>query len=242
MPIPSGASYYGEFVTSNPSTGSAQNADSLPVATATHNGADDATFTLTVTNLATGRYKITGTVPGGYSSGDYVQISVAATVNTIAGVAVIDNFTIGALALTAAQIATGIFQDTTAGDFTVPGSIGKSLFTSGFSPGAANGLAVVGSNMGTVLGIAGVTFPPNFNLLSISGSGSIVVGAYASGLDPATLVLDVSGGAHNTAGTIGALINASGMQGDPNAAAVPGAYAVGTVGYRIGHSIAGLGF
>jgi hypothetical protein len=242
MPVPAGSNYYGEFVTSNPSTGAAQNADSLPVATATHNGADDGTFMLTVANLATGRYKVTGTVPGGYSAGDYVQISIAATVNSVAGVAVIDNFTIGALALTAAQIATGIFQDTTAGDFTVPGSIGKSLFTSGFSPGAANGLAIVGSNMGTVLGIAGVTFPTNFGALSISGAGSIVVGAYTSGLDPATMVLDVSGGSHNTAGTIGALINTAGMAGDPMAAPTPGSYAPGTAGYRIGHSIAGLGF
>ena len=57
--------------------------------------------------------------------------------------------------LTAAQIATGVFQDTTAGDFTVSGSIGKSLFTSGNAPGAASGLALVGSNMGTVSSVTG---------------------------------------------------------------------------------------
>jgi hypothetical protein len=38
---------------------------------------------------------------------------------------------------TVAAIATGVWQDTTAGDFTVAGSIGKSLFTSGAVPGAA---------------------------------------------------------------------------------------------------------
>lgn len=61
--------------------------------------------------------------------------------------------------LTAAQIATGVWQDTTAGDFTTAGSIGKSLFTSGNAPGASSGLALVGSNMGSVtaIGAGGIT-------------------------------------------------------------------------------------
>jgi hypothetical protein len=50
---------------------------------------------------------------------------------------------------TTAAIATGVWQDATAGDFTTAGSIGKSLFTSGNAPGAASGIAIVGSNMGT---------------------------------------------------------------------------------------------
>jgi hypothetical protein len=87
-----GGNYYAEFTTANPTTGAAQDADSLPVATATHNGTDDATFTLTVTHMDTGRYKVTGTVPGGYAAGDYVQVSVAATVATVAGKGVIDDF------------------------------------------------------------------------------------------------------------------------------------------------------
>jgi len=48
-------------------------------------------------------------------------------------------------ALTPAAIATAVWQDTTSGDFTTTGSIGKSLFTSGNAPGAASGLALVGS-------------------------------------------------------------------------------------------------
>jgi len=87
-------SYYGEFTTQNFNTGVATDASSLPVATATQNGTDDATFTLTVTNMDTGRYKITGTIPAGYSSGDSVQISVAATVGGVSGKAVIDSFVI----------------------------------------------------------------------------------------------------------------------------------------------------
>jgi len=49
--------------------------------------------------------------------------------------------------LTPAKIATAVWQDTTSGDFTTTGSIGKSLFTSGNAPGAASGLALVGSAM-----------------------------------------------------------------------------------------------
>jgi hypothetical protein len=88
--------------------------------------------------------------------------------------------------LTAAQIATGVWQDIVAGDFTVSGSIGKSLFTSGNAPGAASGLALVGSNMGTVSSvtgnvagsvgsISGVTFPTNFGSLVISVGGLVQV-------------------------------------------------------------------
>jgi len=88
---PNGA-FYAEFSTTKPSTGAAQNADALPTVTATKNGSDDATFTLTAANLATGRYKITGTVPAGYVSGDRFQVSVAATVDTVAGNAVIGDY------------------------------------------------------------------------------------------------------------------------------------------------------
>jgi len=83
--------YYAEFTTTHPTTGAAQNADTLPVATATKNGVDDGTFALTVTNMDAGRYKLTGTVPAGYVAGDRVQITVAATVNSVAGKAVVGN-------------------------------------------------------------------------------------------------------------------------------------------------------
>ncbi len=85
-------SYFKVFTTASPTTGAATNADSLPVATANKNGTDDGTFTLTVANLDTGRYKITGTVPGGYASGDCVNVTIAATVGGIAGKAVVDTF------------------------------------------------------------------------------------------------------------------------------------------------------
>jgi hypothetical protein len=53
--------------------------------------------------------------------------------------------------LTASQAATAVWQDTTSGDFTVAGSIGKSLFTSGAVPGAAGGLFIAGTNAATTV-------------------------------------------------------------------------------------------
>lgn len=85
-------SYYAEFTTRVFSTGVGTNADSLPTATANKNGTDDGTFTLTCANIDTGRYKITGTVPAGYASGDRVVITVAATVSSVADKCVVDEF------------------------------------------------------------------------------------------------------------------------------------------------------
>lgn len=51
--------------------------------------------------------------------------------------------------LTAAAIATGVWQDATAGDFTVASSIGKSLYTGNVAPGAAGGHFIAGTNAAT---------------------------------------------------------------------------------------------
>lgn len=74
-----------QFCTQRFDTGAATNADSLPTGTVTKNGTDDGTVTVTVTNLATGRYKAAFTVPSGYAAGDVVELTIAATVNSVAG-------------------------------------------------------------------------------------------------------------------------------------------------------------
>lgn len=56
---------------------------------------------------------------------------------------------------TAAANATAVWTDATAGDFDDASSIGKSLYTSGNAPGAASGLAIVGSNMGSATSVSG---------------------------------------------------------------------------------------
>jgi hypothetical protein len=86
--------YTAQFTTQHPDTGVATDADSLPTATVTHNGTDDGAFTLTVTNMDTGRYKLTGIVPVSYAPGDIVQVTVNATLASTAATAIVDQFTI----------------------------------------------------------------------------------------------------------------------------------------------------
>jgi hypothetical protein len=137
-----GDSYYCEFSTASPSTGAAQNADSLPVATPNHNGADDGSFTLTVANVTTGRYKVTGTIPTGYAGGDVVNVSVAATVNTIAGVAIVDRQVLDRV---------GPFKINTAAGFSfrmVQSTDNKTPYTAGSVSGTRS---IVGSGQGTAV-------------------------------------------------------------------------------------------
>lgn len=81
--------------------------------------------------------------------------------------------------LTAAAIATGVWQDSTAGDFTAASSIGKSLYTSGVVPGGAGGLFIAGTNAATTVTTSfTTTFTGN-----LTGSVGSVTGLTASNLD-----------------------------------------------------------
>lgn len=85
--------------------------------------------------------------------------------------------------LTAAAISTSIWQDTTSGDFTVAGSIGKGLFTSGATPGAAGGLFIAGTNAATSVTTSFTsTFTGNLtgSVASVSGAVGSVAGAVGS--------------------------------------------------------------
>jgi len=101
--------------------------------------------------------------------------------------------------LTAAQIATGVWQDATAGDFTVSSSIGKSLYTSGAAPGAAGGLFIAGTNAATTITTSlTTTFTGNLtgSVGSVSGAVGSVTGAVGS------VTGDVGG---NVTGSIGSV-------------------------------------
>lgn len=67
------------------------------------------------------------------------------TAGTIATVTTVTN------QLTAAAIATGVWQDATAGDFTTASSIGKALYVSNIVPGAAGGHFIAGTNAATTI-------------------------------------------------------------------------------------------
>ena len=83
--------------------------------------------------------------------------------------------------LTAAAIATGVWQDAVAGDFTTASSIGKALFISNIAPGAAGGHMISGSNSGTT----------TFGALTVTGATTLTGNvALADGLTisaPSTL-------------------------------------------------------
>lgn len=122
--------------------------------------------------------------------------------------------------LTAAQVATGVWQDTTAGDFTVASSIGKSLYTSGVVPGGSGGLIISGTNSGTTtlaaLTVSGattftgaVTGTNASNDLRVNAThfaGTAYATALAAEVDA---VWDEDATAHQTTGTFGATL------GDP---------------------------
>jgi hypothetical protein len=130
----------------------------------------------------------------------------------------------------------------------------------GFVPAAGNGYNIndlvpyvdgsgrvdLGRILGTAsAGVAGyvgvdwahINAPTTTVALSGTTLANVTVGGYASGQDPATLVLDVAASSHNTAGTIGHDINAAGTASDPWATVLPGSYAAGTAGSIIGNRL-----
>lgn len=85
--------------------------------------------------------------------------------------------------LTAAQIATGVWQDATAGDFTTASSIGKSLYTGNVAPGGTNGMFIAGTNAATTVTTAlTTTFTGNLtgSVASVTGAVGSVTGAVGS--------------------------------------------------------------
>ena len=80
---------------------------------------------------------------------DFADAGYDPATNKVQGVVLVDTTTAVTNQLTAAQIATGVWQDTTAGDFTVASSIGKTLYIANVAPGGSGGLLISGSNAGT---------------------------------------------------------------------------------------------
>src|SRR5512142_3051102 len=73
------------FPTSKFDTGALTDADTTPTGTFSRNGTDDGTVTVTVSKVATGRYKASFAIPAGASAGDSVNLWIAATVNSVVG-------------------------------------------------------------------------------------------------------------------------------------------------------------
>lgn len=224
MSVSSSQSVTVVFTTRVFSTGVGTNADSLPTGTLYLNGVANGA-TVTVTNITTGVYKAQVTLPS-LAIGDVVSLAIAATVSTIADTAVIwsdtkdilldasgdvtfNNTSIATVTtvtnqLTAAQIATGVWQDTTSGDFTVAHSIGKALYIDNVVPGGSGGHFIAGTNAATTVT---TSFTTTFtgNLTGSVGSVSGNVGGNVTGS-----VGSVSGNVGgNVTGTIGGLTAAA---------------------------------
>jgi hypothetical protein len=146
--------------------------------------------------------KILGTASAGaagYVGLDWAHITAATTAVDLSGTTIknLDNNPPGTL--TAAQIATGVWQDAVAGDFTTAGSIGKSLFTSGVVPGGAGGILISGANTGPWSVSGGVTFSNSggsgFTCTATGGGGN---GIAASGNAGGAGLSAVGGGSGGT--------------------------------------------
>lgn len=114
--------------------------------------------------------------------------------------------------LTAAQIATGVWQDTTAGDFTTANSIGKSLFT-GVAPGNQFGGIVTNNSpflpsaivtSGSVNFSAGITANITGNLSGNIG-GKVLGGGSSTIISAGVWSLDSMGEAIATQATLNAV-------------------------------------
>ena len=198
-----------------------------------------------------GVYVGNGTAAINVDATGYVRLQAVQTGTTIPTVTAVTN------QLTAGAIATGVWQDTTAGDFTVASSIGKSLYTSGVVPGAAGGVFIAGSNAATTVNITGdITGNLSGSVGSVTGAVGSVTGAVGSVTAGVTVTTNndktgyalSAGGVdaiwdeeitvgHTTADTAGKKLNDAGAAGDPWSTALPGAYGAGTAGKIVGDNI-----
>ncbi len=143
------------------------------------------TFDALVTNAAT--------AAGGL--GDMIRVngqllSAAGTVTLPGTVASTTNITAGTITtvttvtnqLTAAQIATGVWQDAVAGDFTTASSIGKALYIANVAPGSSGGHMISGANAGTT----------TFGALTVTGATTLTGAVSATNVSNSIVGITVS--------------------------------------------------
>lgn len=97
--------------------------------------------------------------------------------------------------------------------------------------------ASIAADIASIKTDTGTTIPGRLPAALVGGKMDSNISTYTSGEDPATLVLGATAASWNTAGTIGAKINAAGSAGDPWATLLPGSYASGTAGNIIGNNL-----
>lgn len=165
---------------------------------------------------------------------------------------------------TVAGIATGVWTDTTAGDFTTALSIGKSvlngvalgtgLTVNNLTNAPTNGdfTATMKTSIGTAVAASAVASVTGNVGGNVAGSvGSVTAGVTVTTNNDKTgyalttgnnttiagAVWDVTLSSHLTAGSTGAALNAAGSAGDPWQTALPGAYMAGQAGFILGTNL-----
>lgn len=115
----------------------------------------------------------------GYVGIDWGQIANKTSTVSLSNttVATVSTVTTVTNQLTAAQIATGVWQDATAGDFTTASSIGKALYIANVAPGGSGGHLISGSNSGTTtlgaLTVSGATTLAALSMTTLTASGAV---------------------------------------------------------------------
>lgn len=157
----------------------------------------DATAGDFTTASSIGKALYTGNFAPGATSG----LAIVGSAMTLAASqhVIVDSGTVTTVTnqLTAAQIATGVWQDTTVGDFTVASSIGKSLYTSGATPGATGGLFIAGTNAATTVTTSfTTTFTGNLtgSVASVTGAVGSVTGNVGGSVASVTGAVTLSAG------------------------------------------------
>jgi hypothetical protein len=161
MEVPLNEVVYFDAITSNPSTGAVSDADSTPTFAVYEEGTDTAIVTgnLTKRTSLTGDYRgtYTASAANGFEVGKWYSVVAAATVNSISGKAVVQNFRcVAAETVAGAQVVdVGYVGGSTASTAT---SVDANVVS--INSVSASGVTVVSANVGT-------TQPLNF-----TGTGS----------------------------------------------------------------------
>lgn len=89
-----GNTYAGRFYVSDPTTGGSVDADSLPTGSLIRNGDVDGAVTVTISNITTGIYKYSCTVPSSYTAGDIVLIQISGELDSVAFAGAVESRTV----------------------------------------------------------------------------------------------------------------------------------------------------
>lgn len=235
MSVRTGQSVTVEFPTQRFDTGAATNADSTPSGTLVLNGVDNGA-SVTVTNVDTGRYKAAVTLPT-LAVGDIVELYISATVNSVAGKAIVWRDTKDVVIDSAGLVDANTVKVGPSGSGSAQAArdLGTSVLLSNgtgtgqisLSTGAVtvSTLPTIPNNWITAAGIASAA-------LNGKGDWDTSVPPTAAAIAAATRDVDNTSPAANS---LGAKVNSAASAGDPWTTSVPGVYNVGTAGYVIGH-------